>query len=45
VKVNKTARRTLVGIELMHMLKKGQLVAEERAQHLTPAEQVYSLAV
>jgi hypothetical protein len=40
----KTARRTLVGIELMHMLKKGQLVAEERAQHLTPAEQVYSLA-
>jgi hypothetical protein len=32
------------GIELMHMLKKGPLVAEERAQHLTPAEQVSSLA-
>jgi putative transposase len=40
----KTAQRTLAGIELMHMLKKEQLVAEEREQHLTPAEQFYSLA-
>jgi putative transposase len=38
------ARDTLVGIELMHMLKKGQMVVEEGAESLTPAEQFYSLA-
>jgi putative transposase len=37
------AQATLVGIELMHMLKKGQLVGERRAEGLTPAEQFYSL--
>jgi putative transposase len=37
------AQATLVGIELMHMLKKGQLVGETRAEGLTPAEQFYSL--
>ena len=30
---------TLVGIELMHMLKKGQMVVEGGAEGLTPAEQ------
>jgi transposase-like protein len=40
----KTAQRTLAGIELMHMLKKEQLVAGEREQRLTPTEQFYSLA-
>jgi putative transposase len=38
------AQSTLVGIELMHMLKKGQMVGEEGAEGLTPAEQFYSLA-
>jgi putative transposase len=38
------AQATLNGIELMHMLKKGQLVGEARAQGLTPAEQFYALA-
>jgi hypothetical protein len=28
----------------MHMLKIGQLVREERAEGLTPAEQFYALA-
>jgi putative transposase len=37
------AQATLVGIELMHMLKKGQLVGEARTEGLTPAEQFYSL--
>jgi putative transposase len=37
------AQSTLVGIELMHMLRKGQL-ADGVAQDLTPAEQFYSLA-
>jgi putative transposase len=37
------ARSTLVGIELMHMLRKGQL-EEGVAQALTPAEQFYALA-
>jgi len=37
------AQATLVGIELMHMLKKGQLVGETRAEGLTPAEQFYAL--
>ena len=35
---------TLVGVELMHMLKKGQLVRECRAEGLTPVEQLYALA-
>jgi hypothetical protein len=39
-----TAQATLVGIELMHMLKKGQLVVEEGAEGLNPAEQFYTLA-
>jgi putative transposase len=34
---------TLVGIELMHMIKKRQLV-EEGAEGLTAAEQFYALA-
>lgn len=37
------AQATLVGVELMHMLKKGQLVGETRAEGLTPAEPFYSL--
>jgi putative transposase len=37
------APSTLVGIELMHMLKKEQLAVEERAKGLTPAEQFYAL--
>ena len=38
------AQATLIGIELMHMLKKGQLVGEEGVEGLTPAEQFYALA-
>jgi hypothetical protein len=38
------AHATLVGIELMHMLKKRQLVAEEGGEGLTAAEQFYALA-
>jgi putative transposase len=38
------AQAALVGIELMHMLKKGQLVIEEGAEGLTPADQFYALA-
>jgi putative transposase len=38
------AQSTLVGIELMHMLKKGQIVIEEGVAGLTPAEQFYALA-
>ncbi|MGB5558173.1 MAG: IS6 family transposase [Paracoccaceae bacterium] len=38
-----SARRTLRGIELMHMLKKGQMVAVN-GRGLSPAEQFYSLA-
>jgi transposase-like protein len=38
------AHGTLVGIELMHMLKKGQLVVEEGAEDLTAAEMFYTLA-
>jgi putative transposase len=38
------AQGTLVGIELMHMLKKGQIVIEEGVAGLTPAEQFYALA-
>jgi putative transposase len=39
------AQAILVGIELMHMLKKSQLVVEEAVEGLTPAEQFYALAV
>ncbi|MDQ3830966.1 MAG: IS6 family transposase, partial [Candidatus Tectomicrobia bacterium] len=39
-----TAQGTLAGIELMHMLKKGQLVGEDGTEGLTPAEQFYALA-
>ena len=38
------AHDTLVGIALMHMLKKRQLVVEEGAEDLTAAELFYSLA-
>ena len=38
------AQDTLVGIELMHMIKKGQLVVEEGNEGLTAAELCYSLA-
>jgi putative transposase len=38
------AQDTLAGIELMHMLKKGQLVVEDAVEGLTPAEQFYALA-
>jgi putative transposase len=38
------AHNTLVGIELMHMLKKQQLVVEAGAKGLTAAEQFYALA-
>ena len=38
------AQSTLVGIELMHMLKKRQLVAEEGNAGLTVAEWFYALA-
>jgi hypothetical protein len=37
------AQRTLAGVELMHMLRKGQL-AEGAEQGLTAAAQFYSLA-
>src|SRR5262245_39694048 len=39
-----TAQATLVGIELMHMIKKRQLVVEEGRKDLTTAELFYSLA-
>jgi transposase-like protein len=39
-----TAQSTLGGIELMHMLKKRQLGAEEGNENLTVAELFYSLA-
>jgi len=38
------AHTMLVGIELMHMLKKRQLVIEEGSEGLTAAEQFYALA-
>jgi putative transposase len=38
------AQDTLAGIELMHMLKKRQLVVEEGDEALTAAEQFYALA-
>jgi putative transposase len=39
-----TVQRTLVGIEVLHMLKKGRLVTEEEEPCLTPAEQFCALA-
>ena len=38
------ARDTRIGIELMHMIKKKQLMVETRDEGLTAAEQFYSLA-
>jgi transposase-like protein len=38
-----SARRTLAGVELMHMLKKGQMLAAG-GQQLSAVEQFYSLA-
>jgi putative transposase len=42
-KTHDTAQRTIAGIELMHMLHKGQ-IESGAAQGRTPAEQFYSLA-
>jgi putative transposase len=39
-----TAQGTLTGVELMHMIKKGQLGGKEGEARLTPAEQFYALA-
>ena len=39
-----TAQSTLVGIELMHMIKKRQMVVEEGNESLTTTELFYSLA-
>jgi transposase-like protein len=38
------AQSTRVGIGLMHMIKKRQLVVEEGKESLTAAEQFYALA-
>jgi hypothetical protein len=38
------AQDTLVGIELMHMIKKKQRIVEARDEGLTAAEQFYALA-
>jgi len=38
------AHNTLVGIELMHMIKKRQLVVEEGDEGLTVAKPSYALA-
>jgi len=38
------AQAILVGIELMHMLQKSQMVVEDAVEGLTPAEQFYALA-
>ena len=43
-KAFEAAQRTLAGIELMHMLKKGQLAGDEGEEGLTLAEQFYALA-
>jgi putative transposase len=43
-KAFETAQDTLIGIELMHMIKKRQLVVEEGNEGLTAAELFYSLA-
>jgi putative transposase len=38
------AQATLAGIELMHMIKKRQMVVEVEDEGLTAAEQFYALA-
>ena len=38
------AKYTLAEVGLMHMRKKGQLMVEEAAKGLTPAEPFYALA-
>ena len=38
------AQDTLIGIELMHMIKKKQLMVETGDEGLTAARQFYSLA-
>ena len=38
------AHYTLAGVELMHMLKKGQMRGEEGEEGLPPAAQFYALA-
>jgi hypothetical protein len=38
------AQGMLVGIELMHMIKKGQLVVEAGVEGLTSSAQFYALA-
>ena len=38
------AQGTLAGVELMHMIKKRQMVVEARDEGLTAAELFYSLA-
>ena len=43
-KVFDAAQAPLVGIELMHMIKKRQLVGEEGNEGLTAAELFFSLA-
>jgi len=43
-KLCEATQATLVGIELMHMIKKDQLVEEARTQSFAPAEQFSSLA-
>jgi transposase-like protein len=43
-KAFEAAQSTLIGIELMHMIKKRQLVVEDGAEGLTAAEKFYSLA-
>ena len=43
-KLCEATQATLVGIELMHMIMKDQLVEEARTQSFAPAEQFSSLA-
>ena len=43
-KAFEAAQGTLVGIELMHMIKKRQMIMEAGEEGLTAAEQFYSLA-
>ena len=43
-KAFEAAQATLSGIELMHMLKKRQLMVEAGDEGLTATEQFYSLA-
>lgn len=38
------AQATLAGIELMHMIKKRQMMGEARDEDITAAEQFYALA-